>query len=172
MDKTSSEMSNSYEKFKMDLDKFLQACRKLIILAVGNPILSDDSIGLILGKRLKKKGFNVFLGFQSPESYFYRILRANPSHVIVVDAADMDLKPGMFSLFSYEDIASEYASTHNIPLKIVCEMFNKKGIKVALILIQPKEIELEKRPSVEILRGALEVEKILTETAKNKGCLV
>lgn len=163
-------MSDSCEKFKIDLNKFLQGCRKLIVLAVGNPILSDDSVGLILGKRLKKRGFNVFLGFQSPESYFYRILRANPSHVIVVDVADMNLEPGTFLLFSYEDIASEYTSTHNIPLKILCEMFNKRGIKVALILIQPKEIELGTRPSAEVIKGALEIEKILTETAKNEGC--
>lgn len=164
-------MSNLYKKFKKDLDKFLQDCRKLIIIAVGNPILSDDSIGLILGKRLKKKGFIVFLGFQSPESYFYKILKTNPSHIIVVDAASMNLRPGMFLLFSYEDIAPEYTSTHNIPLKIICEMFNKKGIRVALILIQPKEVELGKKPSAEVLRGALKIERLLTETAKAKGCL-
>ncbi|MBO3768705.1 MAG: hydrogenase maturation protease [Thermoproteota archaeon] len=164
-------MSKLYEKFKTDLNKFLQDCRKLIILPVGNPIFSDDSISLILGKRLKKKGFNVFLGFQSPESYFYKILKTNPSHVMMIDVTDMGLKPGMFLLFSCEDISLEYTSTHNVPLKTICEMFNKRGIKTALVLIQLKRAELGKKPSLEVLRGALGLEKLLVETAKNKCCL-
>lgn len=154
-------MSNPYEKFKIDLNKFLYGCRKLVVLAVGNPILGDDVVGLILGNKLKKKGFNVLLGFQSPESYFYRIIKIKPSHILIIDAANMNLVPGMFSLFNYEDIALEYTSTHNIPLKIVCEKFNKKGIKVALLLIQPKETGLGKKPSKEVLRSALKIEKLL-----------
>ena len=78
-----------------------------------------------------------------PESFMDEIVQLKPSHVLLIDAAVMKLKPGEVRLFDAEKVTSFPAiSTHMLPLRIFCEYITQlAGAKIALLLIEPGNTE-------------------------------
>jgi hydrogenase 3 maturation protease len=136
-------MLRSIEK---ELKIWLAYAEKVVVAGIGNPIRRDDYVGLKIVENLKGMlPTNVLLleAETVPESYLSDIEEFHPSHVLLIDAAFLGLKPGGASLVDAEKIAETSAvTTHLLPLRIFCDYIKQaSGAKIALLLIEPMSME-------------------------------
>jgi hydrogenase 3 maturation protease len=87
----------------------------------------------------------------------------NPTHVLLIDAAILGLKPGETRLVSPERIADFPAiSTHMLPLRIFCEYLTATTkAKIALLLVEPKNVEFGEGLTPDVQAGAEKITNIL-----------
>jgi hydrogenase 3 maturation protease len=119
---------------------------RVVIAGIGNPIRSDDNVGLQIVGALQGKvrcGVLLLECETVPESYMLDIEEFQPTHVLLVDASILGLKPGEAKLLNADQIASfEAISSHVLPLRIFCEyMKNQTSAKVGLLLVEPQSLE-------------------------------
>jgi hydrogenase 3 maturation protease len=158
-------MADAIEK---DLKNWFAGAKKVVIAGIGNPIRQDDNVGLKIVQDLQGKvPENVCLleCETVPESYILDIEQFKPTHVLLIDAAFLGLKPGEASLLDTEKIADFPAiTTHMLPLKIFCEYVKQAtGAKIALLLIEPKCMEFGEGLSVEVQKATERLTKLLLE---------
>lgn len=71
---------------------------RAVIIGIGNPLRRDDNVGVEIVKRLKgtitKDNILIIEGESVPENFIEPITEFNPSHILLIDAALMGLKPG------------------------------------------------------------------------------
>lgn len=85
------------------LESWFAGANKIVLAGIGNPIRTDDYVGLYIVEKLKGKlPETVFLieAETVPESYLLDIEEFHPSHVLLVDAAFLGLKPGKPALLT------------------------------------------------------------------------
>ena len=115
-------MADTIEK---DLKNWFANAKKIVVAGIGNPIRKDDDVGLKIVQTLQGKvPENVCLleCETVPESYILDIEQFKPTHVLLIDAAFLGLKPGEARLLDIEEIKDFPAiTTHTLPLKIFCE---------------------------------------------------
>ena len=158
-------MSNVVEK---DLKNWFADAKKIVLAGIGNPIRSDDYVGLKIVENLKGKVPDTVSLLECetvPENYLSEIEKFKPSHVMLIDAAFLELKPGEASLLDAERMMDYSAiSTHALPLKIFCEHLKKAtDAKIGLLLIEPKNMEFGEGLSAEVEAEAERLTKLLLE---------
>ncbi len=151
---------------KAELEKWFVGAEKTVIAGIGNPIRQDDYVGLKIVETLQGKvpAKVCLLECETvPESYLLDIVQFKPTHVLLIDAAFLGLKPGAASLFETEKIVDYPAITsHLLPLKIFCEYIKQAtGAKIGLLLIEPKSMEFGEGLSIELQSAADDFTKIL-----------
>jgi hydrogenase 3 maturation protease len=94
------------------------------------------------------------------------IIELKPSHVLLIDAAMMQLKPGEVRLFDAEKVTNFPAiSTHMLPLRVFCEYVTKMtGGKLALLLIEPKNVDFGEGLTPEIEASVVQIVDFLLKT--------
>lgn len=100
-----------------------------------------------------------------PESYLSDIEEFCPSHVLLIDAAFIGLKPGETCLFN-ADAVENYSSisTHLLPLRVFCEYVKQTtGAKIGLLLIEPASMEFGEGLTVEVAAAAKRLTEILVK---------
>ena len=76
------------------------------------------------------------------------------AHIILVDAAQMGLEPGLTKILPLEDIEGTSFSTHVLPLAILISYFTTQvDCGVTVIGIQPKYTDFCEKPSPEVRRA-------------------
>ena len=94
-----------------------------------------------------------------PESFMQEIVDLKPSHVLLIDAAILGLKPGETRLVFPEQVADFPAiTTHVLPLRIFCEYITQATkARIGLLLIQPGKTEFGEglTPKVQEAAGAI-----------------
>jgi hydrogenase 3 maturation protease len=160
-------------KYAVDraLGKWLSGAEKVVVAGIGNPIRMDDFVGVKIVQDLKGKVSERVLLIECetvPESFLQPIVEFSPSHVLLIDAAVLGLKPGETRLMNPERIADFPAiSTHMLPLRIFCEYLTATTkAKIALLLIEPKNVEFGESLSPEVHTTAEKVTKILLKLLK------
>jgi hydrogenase 3 maturation protease len=154
------------QKIREKLASRLRGARKIAILGVGSDLRGDDAAGLLvssaLAKTLKTSKAKVFLGDTAPENLTGEIRKFKPTHLIIIDSADFELKPGSIMIFDPGDIAGISFSTHRLPLKLIADYLHGAiKCKTVIIGIQPKglkfdsEVSAALKSSVKILSGEL-----------------
>jgi hydrogenase 3 maturation protease len=149
-----------------ELKNWFSDAKKVVIAGIGNPIRQDDYVGLKIVQDLQGElPENVCLleCETVPESYILDIEQFKPTHVLLIDAAFLNLKPGKASLLDTEKIADFPAiTTHMLPLRIFCEYVKQAtGAKIALLLVEPASMEFGEGLSVEVQAAAKRLTKIL-----------
>ena len=139
---------------------------KVVVAGIGNPIRTDDYVGLEIAKELKGKLRKSVLLLEAetvPENCLFDIEEFCPSHVLLIDAAVLGYKPGYASLVDAEKIVDTSAvSTHLLPLKVFCEVVKQTtGAKIALLLIEPKSMEFGEGLTAEVQRAAERLTRVL-----------
>ncbi len=129
-----------------NLRAWLAGAKKVVIAGIGNPIRTDDYVGLKVVQNLQGKLPQTVLLLEAetvPESYMGDIEEFQPSHVLLIDAAYLDQQSGQIRLIEATEIAATSTiSTHLLPLRIFCEYVKQAtGAKIALLLIEPKSME-------------------------------
>jgi hydrogenase 3 maturation protease len=156
-------MAGGIEK---ELENWFAGRKKVVIAGIGNPIRTDDYVGLNLVEELKGKLPETVCLLEAetvPESYLLDIEEFNPSHVLLIDAAFLGLNPGEASLLEAEKIVDYSAiTTHLLPLRIFCDYIKQAtGAKIALLLIEPKSMEFGEGLTAEVHVAAERLTKIL-----------
>lgn len=128
------------------LEQWLIGAERVVLAGIGNPIRTDDFVGVKIIQDLKGKvseKVHLFECETVPESFLEPIIQFDPTHVLLIDAAFVGLKPGDARLVDPERIADFPAvTTHMLPLRIFCEYVAKMTrAKIALILVEPKNTE-------------------------------
>jgi len=151
-----------------DLKNWFANANKIVLAGIGNPIRKDDDVGLKIVQTLQGKVPENFCLLECetvPESYILDIEQFKPTHVLLIDAAFLGLKPGEARLLDTEEIKDFPAiTTHMLPLKIFCEYVKQAtGAKIALLLIEPTSIKFGEGLSNEVEAASERVSKLLLE---------
>ena len=129
-----------------ELRNWISGAKRTVVAGVGNPIRTDDYIGLKIVEDLKEKLPETVLLLEAetvPESYLSDIEEFHPTHVLLIDAAFLGLKPGEAKLVNAEKVADfPSITTHILPLRIFCDFIKQTtGAKIALLLIEPRSMD-------------------------------
>jgi len=153
-------------RIKKELKNWFADAKKVVIAGIGNPIRSDDYVGLTIVEKLKGKLPETVCLLECetvPESYLLDIEEFKPTHVLLIDAAFLGLNPGEARLVDVEKMGDfSSITTHLLPLRVFCDYVKQAtGAKIALLLIEPKSTEFNEDLTAEVQMSAEGLTKIL-----------
>jgi hydrogenase 3 maturation protease len=157
---------------KTILKKRLNKARRIAILGVGSELRGDDAAGVLIADALSKECFNIetqvalriFNGATAPENLTGEIKKFKPTHLVIIDSANMDKLAGAVQVINMGRVGGFSFCTHNLPIKILTDYLIKSiGCKVTLIGIQPKKLLFAAPPSREVRKSV----KYIVETIKD-----
>jgi hydrogenase maturation protease len=105
---------------------------RILVLGMGNPILSDDGFGLVVAERLRAESLPDGVSVVSSEIAGLRLLELMRGHdkVVIVDAlASGSRSPGEIARFSGDDFKGghRYAAAHSLCIRTVLDLGEKLG---------------------------------------------
>jgi hydrogenase 3 maturation protease len=150
------------------LERWFTAAKKVVIAGIGNPIRHDDNAGLEIVQKLQGKVSGKILLLECetvPESFISEIQEFCPSHVLLIDAAFLKLKPSEIRLVKSDELEAFPAiTTHLLPLRIFCELVQQTtGAKIALLLIEPGNVEFGEGLSSEVEKSVEKISALLVK---------
>jgi hydrogenase 3 maturation protease len=123
----------------------LKDAERIAVLGVGSELRGDDIAGILVAQGFLKpsKKLKAFIGNTAPENFTGEIKRFNPTHLIIVDSADMvKTKAGTIKLIDSKDISNFSFCTHRLPLKIMADYLIKCiNCEIIFLGIQPKTLD-------------------------------
>ncbi len=128
---------------KQELQEWLVEAKKIVVAGIGNPIRTDDYVGLKIAENLTgkvRKNVCILECETVPESHLLEIEQFQPSHVLLIDSALLGFAAGEVNLFDADKISIfSPVSSHVLPLRVFCEYVKATtGAKISLLLIEPK----------------------------------
>lgn len=155
-----------------ELKNRLNGYKRAAILGVGSEFRGDDSAGMLVAENILKKSgekrVKVFLGATAPENLTGEIIRFKPTHLIIVDTADIKEKPGTVLLLKGEDLGAGISfSTHKLPPKVMMDYFSK-NLKCDIIIlgIQPKSLSFGAAVSKEVKSSVKDVSAAIMDAVR------
>ena len=151
---------------EVELRTWLSGATSVVLAGIGNAIRSDDYVGVRIVEDLAGKLSSVVRLIECetvPESFVDEIVEIGPTHVLLIDAAVLGLVPGTVHLYDAEEVMNvPTISTHTLPLRVFCEYVRTlTGAKIALILIEPKNVDFGEGLTEEAEAAAVRVESAL-----------
>lgn len=151
-----------------NLKNWLSDAQRVVIAGIGNPLRKDDFVGVEIVRNLQKKvSRSVYLieCETVPESFIEPITAFKPTHILIIDAAMLNLKPGSSKLIEPGKMVEQPAiSTHALPLRIFCEYLARTtSAKIALLVVQPKDTSFGEALTKELKKTARRLVDFLSE---------
>lgn len=151
-----------------ELRTWLEGATSVVVAGIGNAIRSDDYVGVKIVEDLQGKvsrSVHLIECETVPESFVDEIVAIEPTHVLLVDAALLGLRPGTVHLYQAEEVMDvPTISTHTLPLRVFCEYVrNMTGARIALLLIEPGNVDFGEGLTAEIDDAAERVKVTLLE---------
>ncbi len=145
-------------------DKFMDA-QKLAVLGAGSTLRGDDAAGMRVVEELQAefdlKQYPKLLfcpGETAPENYSGKIKQFCPTHLLVIDAADVKATPGSIMEIHPEDVGGPTFCSHMLPLRVMIRyLAQETGTDVTLLGIQYKSIEFDTGMTDEVQAAVNEV---------------
>lgn len=141
---------------------------RVTIAGIGNIIRGDDGLGPKLIELLKARNVNagLFDCGTAPENYIFPMLKSLCDTLILVDAADMALEPGMARVLDVDDIMNISFSTHSPSPRLFIDLLKmgREDLNIFIISVQPKDTSLGIPLSEEVLKGLEALTGIISET--------
>jgi len=158
---------NKKNDIKVNVKNWLSNAQKVVIAGIGNPLRKDDFVGVEIVRNLQNKvSRSVYLieCETVPESFIEPITEFKPTHILIIDAAMLNLKPGSSKLIDPGQMVNQPAiSTHALPIRIFCEYLAKTtGAKIALLVIQPKDTSFGEELTAELRKTAVKLTNLLS----------
>ena len=113
-----------------------------VFLCIGNREGGDDAVGPYIADKLESSK-NVINCETTPENYTSVIKKQKPERLLIIDAADMNLKPGEIRIIPKEKIGLMTISTHGIPISLLIKYLEKTVENILFIGIQPENMSGE-----------------------------
>ena len=96
------------------LKQKLNNARRVAVLGVGSELRGDDIAGLLAAQQIEKTiteqtilpEVRVFIGETAPENLTGEIKKFQPTHLIIIDAADLNKEPGHIEIMEPETIGA------------------------------------------------------------------
>ena len=159
-------MAKEQSSLEEELRNWFGSPKRVVIAGIGNEIRSDDFVGVKIIKNLQGKistKVHLIECETVPESFMDEIVELKPSHVLLIDAAVMGLKPGELQLYDAAKVTNFPAiSTHMLPLRVFCEYIAQLAkAKLALLLIEPGNVEFGEGLTKEVEASAMRVTRSL-----------
>ena len=160
------------ETLKEILATKLKNAKKTAILAVGSSLRGDDVAGLLVAEYLNqfppkikgKHSFKVFIGETAPENFTGEIRRFEPSHIIIVDCAELGEKAGAVRLMSPQETRGITFSTHSLPPRVMAQYFSDSfPCEIMMIGIQPKTLKFNESLSKEVRASCRKVARSIRD---------
>ena len=108
---------------------------------------------LAAGEKLSVK-LKIFIGATAPENLTGEIKKFRPTHLIIIDAADLEAKPGTIKVMDAEDIGGTSFCTHSLPTKVMTDyLLESFKFSITVIGIQPRSLTVGADPSKEVLKA-------------------
>ena len=155
------------QSLKDELTVRLKGAKRVAVLGVGSELRGDDIAGIFVLESLKKskkklkRGIKLktFEGSTAPENLTGEIKTFKPTHLIIVDTADIGEKPGTVLLLRADEVGRGVSfSTHKIPPKILIDYFaHSLKCEIVIIGIQPKSISFGKSASKDVIESSKSV---------------
>jgi len=157
-----------------------------VILGVGNILKGDDGIGVYVAEKLKEyiekveqrakedktRGDRVMVVAincgTTPENYTSIIKKSSPDRLIVVDAADLGLSPGLCRIIPPERVGVMCISTHNMPLSLFTSYVGHFCQDIVLVGIQPERMDFGAKLSSVARRAGGQVVNLIIEKRLNE----
>jgi len=154
-------ISKEYDVEK-ELKTWLSNAEKVVVAGIGNPIRMDDFVGTKIVQDLWGKvsdGVYLIECETVPENFMQPIIDFNPTHVLLIDAAILGLKPGNSRLIRPERLMAFPAySTHALPLGMFCGYLAKMTkANIALLLVEPKKADFGEGLTLEVEASAQDI---------------
>jgi hydrogenase maturation protease len=134
----------------------------------------DDYVGSYITKTLideiHARGVILFDVEDRIEFMVSKIAAANPKHVIIIDACEMNLSPGDIALFPLAETEYPFFTTHGIPLKLLATKLLPDA-ETWLLAIQPERMEfsgLNERLSPAVLAAARSISRLVADTLEER----
>ena len=144
---------------------FGESEKRVVIVGVGNPIRGDDAVGPRIIELLEEKPMKnvLLLNTESvPEAFTGKVEKFNPTHVLMVDAANFRGEAGETKLITGAQIGGQAISTHSLPLNIFISYIEKSlNVDVLLLGIQPVSIGLGEPMTASLEAAAVSVANTL-----------
>jgi len=154
---------------------------------VGQELRGDDAAGVLVVRRLMEsaiknpaksrspfKGSNpedeeplLFEAGPLPEAASGALRRYQPDWVVFIDSAEMGEPPGTIGWVNPEQAEGFTGSTHTFPISGLAKYLSSElGCRVAILGIQPKNLEFDSPVSEEVDRAIEEIVALINnETA-------
>ena len=157
------------------LKQKLENAKRVAVLGIGSELRGDDIAGLLAAQQIEKTiteqttlpEVRVFIGETAPENLTGEIKKFQPTHLIIIDAAELNKEPGHIEIMEPETIGGTSFCTHSLPLKIIIgyllESFKFQAI---IIGIQPKTLTFGAQPTKEVVAAAKRIAKTITKLLK------
>lgn len=135
------------------------------MLGVGSELRGDDAAGVLVARRLevfcslaRPRRLAAFVGASAPENVTGPIARFAPSHLLLVDAADLGRPPGEVELVPRDRIDGLAFCTHMLPAPILLGYLEQTiGCACAVLGIQPAQTGVLEQPSPPVARAVRRV---------------
>jgi hydrogenase maturation protease len=125
-----------------------------VLLGAGSQLRGDDAWSFSLLEILKRSAppaVHSLWGATVPENLLPIITRLQPRQVIFCDAGDLGMSAGSWRILSSPDLADEEILSHRMPIKwLTGELERRCACPVALLLVQPKQLEFSLQLSPEV----------------------
>ena len=145
------------------LGEELSGWKQIVILGIGNEFNGDDGLGVRAALKLERALSNtpridVIATGTSPENFTGLLRKLSPSHVVLIDAAELGETAGTIELIEPHRIEKRVPSTHTMPLYMLTEYLEQElGAKVLILGIQPESLSFGTTVSRE---GRVSVDKL------------
>ena len=144
-----------------NLALFLKDVQTLVVIGMGNELHGDDGVGLHVVQLLRPSHtprLHVFEGHMTPEVYIKPACDIHPTHVLIVDAAELQTAPGTWRIIEAGELREEMFTTHAIPASaIAAEIERRCNAQVGFLGIQPRRCDVSLSLSDECRRAAEQV---------------
>jgi hydrogenase 3 maturation protease len=151
-------MSGRKPSIERDLREWFSGAKRVVVAGIGNPIRMDDFVGvrIVQGLQGKVSGRVMLIECETaPEGFTQQIVDFKPTHVLLIDAALLELKPGEARLVDPAKLTTFPAySTHMLPLRLFCEyLIQTTGARIGLLLVQPRITDFGEGLSQEVAQA-------------------
>lgn len=162
------------QELKNRLKNELKGSKRVVLLGIGSELRQDDAAGMLTAGALQRfakesKRLKVVFGSTAPENLTGEIKGLEPTHVIIVDSADIPGKTGSIKLFNPEDTKGISFSTHQLPLSILARYLKEEACcQVLIIGIKPKNIKFGFGLSKEVAASIKVLVKAIKEAVSGR----
>jgi hydrogenase 3 maturation protease len=159
-------LTKTQDGVEKELGDWLAGAKFVVIAGIGNAIRFDDFVGVKIIQDLQGKvsGKVHLIECETvPESFMDEIVELKPSHVLLIDAAVLGLAPGGVRLYDAEKVTNiPSISTHTLPIRVFCDYITQlTHAKIALLLIEPKNVDFGEGLTPEVASSAERIVKTL-----------
>ncbi len=157
------------------LKQKLNNAERVAVLGVGSELRGDDVAGILAAQQITKAikdkttipELRVFIGETAPENLTGQIKEFQPTHLIIIDAAQLHKEPGHIEVMDHETIGGATFCTHSLPLNVIISyLLESFKFQAIIIGIQPKTLTFGEKPTKEVVAAAKHLADTITKLFK------